>query len=94
MTLPELETEAGKFGMDREEVGSALAFLHATGSVLYYLLQDTVLVFMQPQFILDAIKYVIRESRADNVNGEIREMDGRIRRRSAGAVLDRSLGCG
>ena len=64
--------------------------------VLYYELQDTVLVFMQPQFIVDAIKYVIRESSADNVNDEIREMDACIRRRSddGGAALDRFLGCG
>jgi hypothetical protein len=96
VTLPELETEAGKVGMDREELRSALVFLHATGSVLYYELQHTVLVFMQPQFIIDAIKYVIRESSADNVNEEIREMDACIRRRSAdgGAALDRFLGCG
>jgi hypothetical protein len=53
-------------------------------------------VFMQPQFIIDAVKYVIRESSADNVNDEIREMDACIRRRSAdgGAALDRFLGCG
>ena len=96
VTLPELETEAGKVGMYRAEVRSALAFLHATGSVLYYELQHTVLVFMQPQFIIDAIKYVIRESSADNVNEEIREMDACIRRRSAdgAAALDKFLGCG
>ncbi len=82
--------------MGREELRSALAFLHATGSVLYYELQHTALVFMQPQFIKDAIKYVIRESSADNVNDDIREMDAFIRRRSAdgGAALDRFLGCG
>ena len=67
MTLPELETEAGKVGMGRKELDSALAYLHATGSVLYYgkenrfkncpKLVET--VFMQPQFIINAIKYVI-----------------------------------
>jgi hypothetical protein len=48
---------------------TALQFLHATGSVLHYgsgtrqhsqKLQEE--VFMQPQFIIDVIKYVIRKS--------------------------------
>ena len=34
---------------------------------------------MQPQFIINAIKYVIRESKAEDVNDELREMDKRIR---------------
>jgi hypothetical protein len=29
-------------------------------------------VFMQPQFIIDVIKYVIRESRGEDVNDELR----------------------
>jgi hypothetical protein len=89
VTLPELETEAGKVGMDGAELHSALAFLHATGSVLYYgtdprhqdsrELVET--VFMQPQFIINAIKYVIRERKPEDVNDELREMDKRIRNR-------------
>ena len=35
---------------------------------------------MQPQFIIDLIKYVIRESRGEDVNDELRAMDERIRR--------------
>ena len=34
---------------------------------------------MQPQFIIDVIKYVIRESRGEDVNNELRAMDDRIR---------------
>ncbi len=38
---------------------------------------------MQPQFIIDAIKHVIREPSADNVNDEVRKNEERIRQRSA-----------
>ncbi len=34
---------------------------------------------MQPQFIIDVIKYVIRESRGEDVNNELQAMDYRIR---------------
>jgi len=34
---------------------------------------------MQPQVIIDVIKYVIRESRGEDVNNELRAMDDRIR---------------
>jgi hypothetical protein len=89
--LSELEEEAkaSKVGMDKEEVLRALKFLHAVGSVLYYgsdthrsspELQNT--VFMQPQFIIDAISYVIREPSADNVNDKVRKNDARIRQSS------------
>jgi len=73
-------------GMDREEVHSALAFLHSTGSVLHYgsttqelgcEVQET--VFMQPQFIIDAIKYVIREAKPEDVNNELRALTTQIR---------------
>lgn len=98
MTLAELEKEAGKVGMDKAELDRALRFLHTTGSVFHYgvehtspVLQKT--VFMQPQFIADAIKYVIREPNAENFNEELREMDARIRRDSeAEEELDRFLG--
>jgi small ubiquitin-related modifier len=93
VTLAELKAEAGKVGMDKGELESALAYLHATGSALYYgkenrfedclenrfkdCLKET--VFLQPQFIINAIKYVIREHKAEDVNDELREMDKRIR---------------
>merc|ERR1719272_788352 len=60
--LSALEEAAAEVGMDKAEVHSALLFLHGTGSVLHYgkdtrrgshELQRT--VFMQPQFIIDAI---------------------------------------
>jgi len=93
VSLTELETEAGKVGMCKEEVHSALRFLHATGSLLYYgtgtrqnnpLLQDTVSLNRQfmidvNQFMIDAIKYVIREPNAENVNDELRAIDKSIR---------------
>ena len=51
----------------------AAAFLH-TGWVLR---EDS--IFMQPQFIIDVIKHVIRESRGENVNDELRTIDVQIR---------------
>jgi hypothetical protein len=73
--------------MDREELGSGLAFPHATGSVLYYGKETRFkncpkvvkTVFMQPQFIITAIKYVIRERNHEDVNDELQEMDKYIR---------------
>jgi hypothetical protein len=68
--LRDLEREAGKVGVDKGQLHRALQFLHATGSVLHYgagtrqhSRQLQQVVFMQPQFIIDLIKYVIRESR-------------------------------
>ena len=56
-------------------------------------LQDT--VFMQPQFIINAIKYVIREPCATDVNDEIRTLDARIRQDPENAKeLDDFLGIG
>jgi hypothetical protein len=50
-------------------------------------------VFMQPQFIIDVIKYVIRESRGEDVNDELRAMDLRIKsttlRRDLEGLLER-----
>ena len=34
---------------------------------------------MQPQLIIDVIKHVIRESRGENVNDELRTIDVQIR---------------
>jgi len=102
VTLGDLEQAALADGvaMDKAEVHSALLFLHATGSVLHYgtdtrrgskKLQGT--VFMQPQFIINAIKYVIREPCADDVNDEMRKLDVRIRQNASnGEALDRFLG--
>jgi hypothetical protein len=99
--LDELEEQASKVGMDEGEVRRALEFLHAAGSVLHYgsdthrsrpWLQN--MVFMQPQFIIDAISYVIREPSAKNVNDKVRGNDERIRNLSSadGEALDRYLG--
>ena len=100
VSLVALEEAAGAVGMEKAEVHSALLFLHATGSVLHYgtntcrgshALQGT--VFMRPQFIIDAISYVIRESNATDVNDEVRTQDARIRQSVAnGEALDRFLG--
>jgi len=67
VSLNALEEAAGEVGMDKDDVHSALLFLHATGSVLHHG-TDTrrsshalSTVIMQPHFIIDAIKYVIRE---------------------------------
>jgi GTPase SAR1 family protein len=85
-SLRGLEREAAEVGIDKEQLHRALQFLHATGSVLHYgsgtrqhsqKLQEV--VFMQPQFIIDVIKYVIRESRGEDVNDELRAMDVQIR---------------
>eukprot|EP00277_Geminigera_cryophila_P013459 CAMPEP_0179444644 /NCGR_PEP_ID=MMETSP0799-20121207/28080_1 /TAXON_ID=46947 /ORGANISM="Geminigera cryophila, Strain CCMP2564" /LENGTH=1038 /DNA_ID=CAMNT_0021231873 /DNA_START=47 /DNA_END=3165 /DNA_ORIENTATION=+ len=98
VSLGDLEEAAAKIGMDKAEVRSALLFLHGTGSVLHYgsdtwsrTLQDT--VFMQPQFIIDAMKCIIRERSATDVNDEVRTMDARVRQNSYDAeMLDRFLG--
>ena len=100
VSLGVLEEAAGEVGMDKAEVHSALVLLHATGSVLHYgtdtrrgshMLQGT--VFMQPQFIIDAIKYVIREPCASDINKEVRALDASIRQNAAhGEALDRFLG--
>ena len=85
-SLRDLEREAAGAGLDAEQLLRALQFLHATGSVLHFgagarqhsrRLQEV--VFLQPQFIIDAIKYVIRESRAQDVNDELRALDAQIR---------------
>eukprot|EP00802_Teleaulax_amphioxeia_P001956 Tamp_01958.p1 GENE.Tamp_01958~~Tamp_01958.p1 ORF type:complete len:1448 (+),score=382.62 Tamp_01958:367-4344(+) len=44
-------------------------------------------VFMQPHFVIDGIKYVIREPEAEDVNRELRERDRHIR----GTSLQRDL---
>ena len=89
-------TNPPKVGIDKEQLHRALQFLHATGSVLHYgsgtrqhsqKLQEV--VFMQPQFIIDLIKYVIRESRGEDVNDELRAMDAQIRQTSLRNDLDR-----
>jgi len=100
VSLGALEEAAGEVGMDQAEVHSALLLLHATGSVLHYgigtrrgshTLQGT--VFMHPQFIIDAIKYVIREPCAADVNDEVRALDTHIRQNAGnGEALDRFLG--
>jgi len=100
VSLGALEEAAGEVGMDKGEVHSALVLLHATGSVLHYgtdtrrgsnALQGT--VFMQPQFIIDTIKYVIREPSGSDVNDEVRALDARIRQNADDAkALDQFLG--
>jgi len=100
VSLGALEEAAAEVGMYKAEVHSALLFLHSTGSVLHYgkdtrrgshALQAT--VFMQPQFIIDAIKYVIREPCATDVNNKVRTMDTRIRQNAYDSeALDRFLG--
>ena len=101
VSLRDLEREAAEVGIDRDQLHRALQFLHATGSVLHYgsgtrqhshKLQQV--VFMQPQFIIDVIKYVIRESRGENVNDELRAMDDRIRGTTLGEDLDLLLDTG
>ena len=37
-------------------------------------------VFMHPQFIIDAIKYIIREPDSRDINQELRRCDARIRK--------------
>jgi len=103
VSLGALKEAAVRVGMDEDEVCSALRFLHATGSVLHYgvdmrrsspELQN--IVFMQPQFIIDAIKYVIREPSAKDINDQLRTMDANIRKISNvyRKDLDEFLHCG
>jgi len=100
VSLNALEEAADEVGMDKDDVHSALLFLHATGSVLHYgidmrrgnhALQGT--VFMQPQIIIDAMKYVIREPSGSDINDEVCALDVRIRQDAGnGDALDRFLG--
>jgi hypothetical protein len=93
--LRDLEREAAEVGIDKDQLHRSLEFLHATGSVLHYG-SDTRLhsqklqqvVFMQAQFIIDVIKYVIREPESKDVNDELRTMDDRIRGTTLGKDLD------
>jgi GTPase SAR1 family protein len=94
VSLRDLEREAAAVGIDKELLHRALQFLHATGSVLHYgsgarqhskkMLE---VVFMQPQFIINVISYVIREAEAKDVNDKLRALDARIR----GTPLQRDL---
>jgi hypothetical protein len=77
--LWDLEREAEKVGIDKELLHRALQFLLAAGSVQHYgsgtrqhSQKLPAWVFMQPQFIIDVIKYVIREPRGEDVNDELR----------------------
>ena len=99
--LDALEAAAAEVGMDRDEVLSALRFLHGIGSVLHYAegtrrgsraLHGT--VFMQPQAIIDAFKVVIREPGEADINDVLRAMDARIRGSGDGGALERYLGSG
>jgi len=95
-----LEEAAREVGMDKADVHSALLLLHATGSMLHYgtntrcgshELHDT--AFMQPQFIINTMQYVIREPSGADSNDEVRELDEKIRRNiDNGQALDRFLG--
>ena len=105
--LDTLADAAKEVRMDRQELMRALQFLHKTGSVLHYTaregereilethidslaLQNT--VFMRPDFIIDAIKCVICESSAKDVNDEVRKKDGRIRGRQEEEADREALG--
>ena len=94
----DLEREAVLIGIDKEDLHSALRFLHSIWSVLHYGLgtqnlsqkvQET--VFMQPQFIIDTIKYVIWEVRAEDVNDELRTLDTQIHNKSRSMQMDLKL---
>ena len=99
--LRDLEREAAEVGIDKDQLHRSLEFLHATGSVLHYG-SDTRLhsqklqqvVFMQAQFIIDVIKYVIREPEPKDVNDELRTMDDRIRGTTMGKYRDLFLNTG
>jgi hypothetical protein len=99
--LRDLEQKAEKVGIDKDQLHRALQFLHATGSMLHYgsctrqhsqMLQKW--VFTQPQFVIDVIKYVIRESKGEDVDDELRAMDDRIRGTALGKDLDLFLNTG
>ena len=71
-------------GFEHRELDSAVRFLHKSGAVLLHEgphagtggseVQGR--VFMRPQWIVDAVKYVIRD--AADVNDEMRELDRRV----------------
>jgi len=81
--VSDIVREAEECGMKEDEVLRALQFLHAAGSVIFYGNQaiETDLrgwVFTRPQWIIDAIKYVIHEPAMEDVNAELRELRSKL----------------
>ncbi|KAJ1472869.1 hypothetical protein T484DRAFT_1913994, partial [Baffinella frigidus] len=86
VTLEQLRKAAARCELGEGEITSAVRFLHTAGSVLLHehtpddARGKTVeRVFLRPQWIVDAVKYVVREAREEDVNEELREMDREIR---------------
>ncbi|EKX48189.1 hypothetical protein GUITHDRAFT_106084 [Guillardia theta CCMP2712] len=103
----DLVAAAVECNMEREEVFRALDYLHNIGAVLYYG-NDSVherlrgYVFTRPQWIIDAIKFVVHERDDRNLNDELRNLHGRMDMqgkrqleslRNGGRLCDRLLRC-
>ena len=87
VTLDKLRKAAARCEMEGGEITSAVRFLHTAGTVLLHPHtpggaegQAVQRVFLQPQWIVDAVKYVVREAREEYVNEELRNMDREIRK--------------
>eukprot|EP00286_Rhodomonas_abbreviata_P001108 CAMPEP_0181288846 /NCGR_PEP_ID=MMETSP1101-20121128/560_1 /TAXON_ID=46948 /ORGANISM="Rhodomonas abbreviata, Strain Caron Lab Isolate" /LENGTH=2036 /DNA_ID=CAMNT_0023393015 /DNA_START=546 /DNA_END=6656 /DNA_ORIENTATION=+ len=98
--LEDLRVEAVKCGITSDEIVRAVRYLHGTGAALHF--QDSAefgslqeFVFLQPQWIVDAIKYVIREYDGDDLNSELREIENEIMQdRTACSQLEVFKRCG
>ncbi|KAJ1483264.1 hypothetical protein T484DRAFT_1800922 [Baffinella frigidus] len=95
VTLEDLRKAAARCDMEEGEINSAVRFLHTAGSVLLHRRtpdaegKTVERVFLQPQWIVDAVKYVVREAKGKDVNKELREIDRQIRTRGVyGNVLE------
>lgn len=87
----ELQAAASRCEIAPDMLHRALLFLHGTGSVVYFPDKPGRLsehVFMQPQWIVDAIKYVIRESEKTNMNDELRLLDDMVGLAGLGTELE------
>lgn len=91
-----LRSAAAKCEIGERELDAALRFLHEAGAILLHAGGDGGMaegrVFMQPQWIVDALSYVVREADAKNVNDDLRAMDVKIREETMyGGALDNLL---
>jgi hypothetical protein len=81
--VSELTSASSECDIDSEELDRALEFLHEVGSILFYSKNATStnlkgVVFTQPQWIIDAIKQIVHDSRDECVDQEMRDMHSKI----------------
>jgi len=84
------DTECGLTEGEIASLPHAVRFLHAAGAVLVHGDAGSKAgerVFMRPQWIVDAVKFVVREANAEDVDDELKKMDSRIHDEGYGNAL-------